>query len=186
VKEICEAAGANIAAINYHFRDKESLYGEVLKYAHACAESLDDLQMLVSAPIPPDQKFAEFIKHMLRSMFAEGRPAWHGKLMAREMTEPTAALSTMVEHGIRPKFAVLRSIIADILGVPIEHDVVRWYGASVIAQCVFFYTNRPICERLYPDLTYEPEQVERMALHIVRFSLDGLHGAARQLSQVHS
>ena len=44
VRDICQAAGSNIASINYHFGDKERLYIESVKLAHR--------EMLQSMPLP--------------------------------------------------------------------------------------------------------------------------------------
>ena len=38
ISEICEAAGANIAAVNYHFNSKENLFRQVLRQAHMLAD----------------------------------------------------------------------------------------------------------------------------------------------------
>jgi AcrR family transcriptional regulator len=177
VREICQRARANIAAVNYHFGDKRRLYVEVLRYSHACAAHTGELQSLLAMPIPPAEKLHQFVSHFLLHVLDAGRPAWHGKLMAREMMEPTDALDDLVEYEIRPKFHVLRTIVAEVLGVPPEHPAVRWHAASVIGQCLFWHNNRAVIDRMYPDLSYDRAALEFLAEHVTRFSLAGLQGA---------
>jgi TetR/AcrR family transcriptional regulator, regulator of cefoperazone and chloramphenicol sensitivity len=90
VREICQRAKANLAAVNYHFGDKEHLYAAVLQYTFRYARQKYFHPTLgLSADATPEARLRAFICSFLFRLLDEGLPAWHGKLMAREMAEPT-------------------------------------------------------------------------------------------------
>src|ERR1700722_15859102 len=61
VREICKRAGANVAAVNYHFGDKERLYVEVLRYSHGKALEKYPPLLGVAADAPPEKKLRAFV-----------------------------------------------------------------------------------------------------------------------------
>src|SRR5947209_14525298 len=85
IRDICQLAKANVAAVNYHFRDKQGLYTSVLQYACACSTDKYPPDLGVSAQATPEQRLHAYVRSLLLRMFDTGRPAWHGKLEAREM-----------------------------------------------------------------------------------------------------
>jgi len=172
VREICRRAGANVAAVNYHFGDKETLYLEVLRYAHSKAlEKYPPLQG-VSADAPPEKKLRAFVHSLLLRIFDKGPTAWHGKIMLREMIEPSAALDSLVEERMRPMAGQIWRIVADILDCPLNDERVRQCSMSVVSQCVFYHHCRPVMSRLFPkDPPQDAAGIERLAGHITRFSL---------------
>jgi AcrR family transcriptional regulator len=101
VREICQKADANVAAVNYHFGDKRGLYIACLRHAQSCR--VDELT-------PPDwpsdfspaDKLRAFVRAMLESKLESSRPRWHLELMLREMVRPTDACREIVEDNIRP------------------------------------------------------------------------------------
>jgi TetR/AcrR family transcriptional regulator, regulator of cefoperazone and chloramphenicol sensitivity len=172
VREICRRAGANIAAVNYHFGDKEKLYAEVLRYAHAKAVEKYPPLLGVATDAPPEKKLRAFVNSLLLRVFDKGPTAWHGKLMLREMIEPTVALDLLVAERIRPMAAQLWQIVAEILDCPLNDERVRQCSFSVVSQCVFYHHCQPVIARLYPKQSaLGAEDLERLADHITRFSL---------------
>jgi len=178
VREICRRAGANVAAINYHFGDKNTLYLEVLRYAHG--KALDKYPPLLGLPegAPAEKKLRAFIHSLLLRIFDKGPNSWHGKLMSREMIEPTGALDSLVEERIRPMSAQLWKIISEILDCPLNDERVRLCGFSVVSQCVFFHHCRPVVARLFPkQLPQDAASIEQLAEHITAFSLAAMKSA---------
>ncbi|HUC86047.1 MAG TPA: CerR family C-terminal domain-containing protein [Candidatus Acidoferrales bacterium] len=172
VREICRRAGANVAAVNYHFRDKETLYLEVLRYAQAKALAEYPPLLGVAPDAPPEPRLHAFVKSLLLRIFNKGPNSWHGKILSREMIEPTAALDSLVEERMRPMAGLLTRIVAEILQCPLNDERVRLYAFSVVSQCVFYHHCRPVVSRLFPGQpAMDQAGIERLADHITRFSL---------------
>jgi TetR/AcrR family transcriptional regulator, regulator of cefoperazone and chloramphenicol sensitivity len=178
VREICTRAGANVAAVNYHFGDKLALYTELLKAAVNDADAPEAFGALHSLATPEDALRA-FISAMFRHITRADRPSWYSKAMAHELAHPTPALAVVVEHVIRPKARLLYRIVGEIIGRPALDQKTRLCAHSIIGQVVHYIHARPVIGMLWPELTMTPETMEVIANHIADFSLAALKGLER-------
>jgi hypothetical protein len=95
-------------------------------------------------------------------------------LMAREMTEPSAALDLIVEEGIRPQARELESIIDELTGGDLPRERVMMLGFSVVSQCLFYLHDRPLIERLFPKFQAQPPSIAELSEHIYAFSVTAI------------
>src|SRR5579872_793581 len=72
VREICQRAGANIAAVNYHFGDKEKLYRAVLKDSFRIAMARYPADLGLPARATPEQRLRAFVLSFLMRIFSTG------------------------------------------------------------------------------------------------------------------
>jgi len=181
VREICSRAGANIAAVNYHFGDKQKLYASVLQ--HWLGEALRKYppEGGLPADAPPEQKLRAFVRSFLFRMLGEGTPAWHGRLMAREMSEPTAAFDLILAETARPMSQRLNAVVRDLLGPHASDHAVRNCAMSVAGQCCFYRHAHEMIRRLYPDMQHTPDQIEQLSDHITQFSLAAIETFRKSL-----
>jgi AcrR family transcriptional regulator len=178
VREICERAGANIAAVNYHFGDKEQLYRAVLQETYQSAIKKYPADYGLRANATAEERLRAFVHSLLLRIFSEGPSARHGKLMAREMMEPTGALDAIVREDIRPMSALLVSIVSELLGAGADDTTKRLCANSVVSQALFYHHCRPVVVRLHPDLKFDRAGIERLTEHITRFSLAAITNLA--------
>jgi len=174
VRAICHRAHANVAAVNYHFHDKRGLYKAVLKYALRCVRNKDSREHrpITSANAGPELR--EMIAARLHAVFDPGRAAWHGKLMSREIIEPTEALDALVKEELAPLFQRLQACVRVILGPGVNDKQVRRCAFSISSQWVYYYYHRQVIARLDPTTKFGPEDIDALAEHIVQFSLAAL------------
>ena len=172
VRAICDRAGANLAAINYHFGDKEHLYVEVLREAHRCGLDPQDEQF--DRRLSPAERLRTFIHHFLDRVLAMNHPEdWQHRLMLREMLSPTPFSEVLVREMIRPRFELIRGLMREICP---EADDRRLNALvfSVIGQCLHYKMARRVTERLIGDEGYRALDLDYLTDHITAFCLAAL------------
>ena len=178
VRDICERAGANIAAINYYFGDKGRLYIETVKYAHrACTEGepFPDWEPGTS----PVQKLRDFIRVLVSRMLSPQSPA-SLQVMMREMAQPTAACVEVVRDYIRPIAEKLKGILEELLPHATEPERIL-FAFSIVGQCHFYRSNRAVASLVIGEEMFKQLDAGLVAEHITAVTLRalGLEGAGR-------
>lgn len=170
VREICNRANANVAAVNYHFGDKERLYVEAVKLAHIPEGDHDEL---IEWPpgTPPDVKLRDHLEAMLKRMLSERAP-WQRQLMNREILNPTFACREIVEVHIRARLGQLLEILDEILPAdcptPRRHQI----AFSIVGQALHYYVASDLVTMLVGEEERAAHyQIDRLVDHIAQFSL---------------
>jgi AcrR family transcriptional regulator len=178
VREVCQAANVNIAAIHYHFGDKEQLYIECVRQAH-CQQGVTRFDW-PEGMSPPD-KLAGIITQMLSLMLARDRPAWQAELMVRELARPTTACRVLVEEFVSPMFAELLQVVSEMLPATAPLLLRQQTAFSVVAQCLLYRYHRPIGQLLIGEQQFQQLlDVETVSRQIFSFSLAGIRQCALQ------
>jgi AcrR family transcriptional regulator len=176
VRRITREAGVNLAAVNYHFRDKQELYVSALKRAHQAAARTAEADTAGA----PEKRLRAFVHGFLGYLLDPDRPAWQGRLIARELAEPTRALDRLVEESVQPVKKRIAGIVRGLLEPGAPEARVRTACCSVIGQCLFYVHCREMITRLFPEQRRGPQDIGALADHIFRFSRAGLAAMRRQ------
>lgn len=176
VREICARAEVNVASVNYHFGSKEALYSEVLGFAYREASERYPYTKAGDKSLAPEVRLRHFIGNLLGRMLDDTYLGRHGKLLARELADPTptGALDQVIETTMKPHCELLDGIVAELVGPGYSEADMHRLGLSVVGQCLMYYHSRSLIDRVYPEIIATPEDIERTAEHIARFSIAAL------------
>ncbi len=178
IRAIVRRAGANVAAINYHFNGKGGLYAEVIRQ-HA-AQAIEDFALAAAEePRVPEVQLRNYIRTFLKRLLGNNVQSRMARLIARESVEPSAAFNLVVEQFVVPQHAALHNTVRAILGEQVSEESVRRCSMSIIGQCLYYWSARHVVTRLDPDLHCNADQVGRLADHIAEFSLAGMRQIVR-------
>ena len=177
IRSIAQRAGANVAAVNYHFGDKESLYEQVVLYAHRMVVPREPHQEAIG--LEPREGLRAWIRSMLGQILGmQDERGWCHELLMREMVMPTRASDAWVREIIGPRFGHLKYLIGRIRP-DLDERSLNAFGFSLIGQCLFYKTTGRLAARLVGNQAFEELDLEFLARHIGDLVLAGLvgHGA---------
>lgn len=180
VRDICKRAGANIAAINYHFGGKRALYlASMRHWVQLRPEGVngpteDDLSL------PARQRLERFVRMQVGRWLPANRPLWHRQLIARELFQPSELFDELLMKEIAPIAHRVATVVQTYLGAEAPQEFVALGVLSVIGQIMQYVNGRPVIDRLL-KLQFTPELLEQIVQHVTDFSDAGLRAQAARL-----
>jgi AcrR family transcriptional regulator len=179
VRDICCQADVNVASVNYYFGSKQELYEEVCR--HSCGAAGEAPRVFpIDQKEAPEGKLSSFIHQFMRTVLLSGTSSLQGKIMAREMMEPTPALKIIVQEIIRPRQEQLMGIISAILRDTGDDALLRRCCFSIVGQCLYYRFARVVAQELQPNIEFNEKTVAEIAQHITLFTVQALRGIARE------
>jgi TetR/AcrR family transcriptional regulator, regulator of cefoperazone and chloramphenicol sensitivity len=184
VREICSAAGVNVASVGYHFGDKMGLYRTLIRSIRDARER--------QFPDPdndtadPAEVLGKIVHTMLSRILAADPSGWESQLFMREMQNPTPVFEDIVREFFKPLFDRLVSLLDQLVRranpgsiATVPDHVTRQLALSVVGQCVYYKVGAGVIEILIPkEQRQNHYDIDTLSRHITAFSL----AAANQTS----
>jgi len=179
-KEICERAGANTAAVNYHFGGIKGLQAAVLEEARNRLFSADAISAAVAGKSDPKAKLESVLELVAQALTGPLSSSWVLRVLGREMVAPSPAMQETKEQVILPRVRVFRKFVAELMGLPENHPDVAYGCISVMAPiCMLIIADRNHLTRALPSLELEPKNAKALARRMFRYAAAGLDATAR-------
>ncbi|HEY1785105.1 MAG TPA: CerR family C-terminal domain-containing protein [Pirellulales bacterium] len=173
VREICQLADVNLAAINYHFGDKRRLYLAAVSHAYSARQ--DELALAEwPAGTRAEDRLRTWVGAMMERLLGEDRQPWHMQLMMREVASPDVACEALVKEYIRPHFEVLAGILKELMPADVPQERAALLVFSVVGQGLFYRFAQPIMRLLLGDQAYGNLTPAVLADHVTAMMLAAL------------
>lgn len=180
-RQICERAGVNIAAINYHFKSKEHLYLEAVKAAVPIFRAgethlAEDLERLKTSGNRQEAValFEEYVRLLARHMVAPITPQWKVKLFMREMLAPHPGCRDFFRRHIQNNFRILMGILDLLMPRETPEERKIQTALSVVAQCLYYRLARELIHFLIPSELRSEFTEDKIARHVTEFTLSAI------------
>ena len=180
IHEVCERAGANIAAVNYYFGSKEKLYAEAWRKAFSDNVAAHPPDGGVPADAPAPERLRGRVRALIHSFADEDNQAF--LIMHKEMANPTALLREVHHECIQPMHEMTLGILRGLLGAGASDQQVRFCEVSLLSLCVGVIRHVRM-QREHPGGGAAPPMIRDInayAEHAAEFALAGIRAIRKK------
>jgi len=180
IAEICERAEANIAAVNYHFGDKETLYREAWRHSFRESIKAHPPDGGVDDNAPPKERLQGQVVALLHRIADKNNKEF--LFVQKEFANPTGILEEVMQKEIHPLHERTRAVIRELVGPHISDMRVQFCEISIISQCLnpMVVSGEQTRKRGPKKDRPEIKDIEAYADHVVKFSLGGIDVIRRE------
>lgn len=181
VADICSRAGTNVAAVNYHFGGKGTLYFEAWQEAYKRDIASDHVD---EGDGPPEERFRNRIRSMVRRFCDPGERGQFTRMYLMELTDPVALNHEKWRKLFDPRHRHLLKLVQDVAGPNASEEDIRFCELSIVNLCrglliinqsdLEYIVGAPVNEAL----------LDRLADHITHFSLAGMRAVGERKERV--
>ena len=166
-REICQAAGLNVASIHYYFGDKAGLYRAVL------CKPLEDLgegfNQFDEPGLPLRESLSRFMAALLCPWGQDELSTWLMRLHLREMVEPTPDYKDVMARHIQPYHLRLVNLLARHAGAARADDALHQLAFALVAIVHNYGMSREFMQILAPTLLRGSRAMDRVLERLVGY-----------------
>lgn len=175
IRAITDAAGANVAAINYHFGGKTKLYRDVLKrrFAEIARKKVTLIQDLHRDGQQPDLRriIANYVRSHFDEILCESDGEHLLQIIYREMSPGAVAADLVTTELVTPINQALTASIRSACPELSDQHISRCIS-SITGQVLHFIRFREVIQAV--SGSGGPDFVDDVCEHITAFSLRGI------------
>ena len=172
IAEISERAGANIAAVNYHFGNKESLYAEAWRHSFHMSLGLHPPDGGVREDASPEERLRARLLALLRRIVDERCREF--SITSTELANPTGLLQEVMREAIQPLRKKMTGLVRELLGPHASDTDVLFCQVSTLSQCIDVMTRQRLIRQIGRHGPPPIRDIDAYAEHVATFSLAGI------------
>ncbi|MBA3029960.1 MAG: TetR/AcrR family transcriptional regulator [Proteobacteria bacterium] len=180
IRDITRAADCNVAAVNYHFGNKENLYFDVFRRSilpkMAANRSRIEAYLAQSQEISLETVIRALVTTLFTHNIMEKKDDTFNRLILSERQSPVGVKDIIINEALVPFFESLMDVFKPHFPKGMDESQIKLNLLGILAMTLYFAHSRLSVSR-FVNREYDEAFIHQIIEHTVFFALNGLKQA---------